>query len=70
MKKEIIFNLKEVLEQKNKTRYWLAKETGVFYNTLDGYYKNSIRRYEADTILKICLALDCEPGDLIKIVTE
>ena len=68
MSYDIKFNLSEVLEKKNKTRYWLAKETGIHYKTIDSYFKNKIRRYEADSILKICIALDCQVGDIIKIV--
>lgn len=68
MSYDIKFNLSEVLEKKNRTRYWLAKETGIHYKTIDSYFKNKIRRYEADSILKICIALDCQVGDIIKIV--
>jgi len=59
--------LKDVLDEKGKTRYWLAKETGIHFKTVDSYYKNKIKRYEADSILKMCLALDCQVGDIIKI---
>ena len=59
--------LKDVLEQKGKTRYWLAKETGIHFKTIDSYYKNKIKRYEADSILKMCIALDCQIADMIKI---
>lgn len=59
--------LKDVLEQRGKTRYWLAKETGIHFKTIDSYYKNKIKRYEADSILKMCIALECQVGDLIKI---
>lgn len=59
--------LKDVLEQRGKTRYWLAKETGIHFKTIDSYYKNKIKRYEADSILKMCVALECQVGDLIKI---
>ncbi|MBR6524296.1 MAG: helix-turn-helix transcriptional regulator [Clostridia bacterium] len=66
------YNIKVVLDEmllsRGKSRYWLSKETGIHYKTIDSYYKNKIKRYEADSILKICLALDCEVGDIIKIV--
>lgn len=68
MEYDIKIELKTVLADKGKTRYWLAKETGIHYKTIDSYYKNKIKRYEAESILKICLALDCEVGDIIKIV--
>ena len=65
---EIKITLDEVLCAREKTRYWLSKETGIHYKTIDSYYKNKIKRYEADSILKICVALDCEVGDIIKVV--
>ncbi len=64
----ILITLEDVLEKQGKTRYWLAQETGIHYKTIDSYYKNKIRRYEADSILKMCLALDCQVGDIIKII--
>ena len=65
---EIKITLDEALYAREKTRYWLSKETGIHYKTIDSYYKNKIKRYEADSILKICVALDCEVGDIIKVV--
>lgn len=59
--------LKDVLAEKGKTRYWLAKETGIHFKTVDSYYKNKIKRYEADSLLKMCIALDCQIADIIKI---
>lgn len=70
MEYEIKIMLEMVLSEKGKTRYWLAKETGIHFKTIDSYYKNKIKRYEADSILKICLALDCQVGDIIKIVDK
>lgn len=67
---DIKINLQEILDKKGKTRYWLANQTGIHYKTIDSYYKNKVRRYEADSILKICLALDCQVGDIIKIVKK
>lgn len=65
--KNIRIALKDVLEEKGKTRYWLAKETGIHFKTIDSYYKNKVKRYEADSLLKICVVLECEIGDIIKI---
>lgn len=70
MKYEIRIMLDEVLASKNKTRYWLSQKIKLHYKTIDSYYKNTIKRYEADTILKMCIALDCQVGDLIKIIKK
>ena len=68
MKYTIRIAIDEKLEELGKTRYWLSKQAGIAYQTIDNYYKNKVTRYEAETILKICLALDCQAGDIIKIV--
>lgn len=64
---EIRICLDQILQEKNISRYALAKAVGVQYQTIDKYYKNRITRYDKDLILKICLALDCTPGDLIQL---
>ena len=67
---EIRLCLDKILEEKNISRYALAKETGTQYQIVDKYYKNRVERYDKDLILRMCLYLNCEPGDLIKIVEE
>jgi len=68
MEKQVRLVLADVLEEKNITRYELAKRTGIQYQIIDNYYKNKVTRYDRDTLLKICLALDCGIGDIVKIV--
>jgi len=70
MTKQINLTLKEVLEDKNVSRYELAKMTGTHYQIIDNYYKNKQVRYDKDILLRICVALDCEIGDIIKIEEE
>ncbi|MCL1816761.1 MAG: helix-turn-helix transcriptional regulator [Clostridiales bacterium] len=59
--------LDELLEKQQISRYELAKRTGVTYPTIDGYYKNKVLRYDTEVLLKICVALNCEISELIKI---
>lgn len=68
MKKSVRLALDSLLEEKNVTRYFLAKQTKIPYPTIDKYFKNKVVRYDSDIILRICLALDCTPGDLIRLV--
>ena len=60
--------LEPKLQELHITRYRLAKDTGLSFQTINKYYNNQIARYEVATILKICTVLNCEPGDIIKIV--
>lgn len=62
--------LEDKLQQLGVSRYELAKRTGIQYQIIDNYYKNRVRRYDRELLLKICLALGCEVGDIIKVVTS
>jgi putative transcriptional regulator len=65
---KIVLTLEQKLEKEKMTRYELAKLTGIQYQTLDGYYKNKVRRYDSDILLKICLTLNCNIEDIITII--
>lgn len=60
--------LDKYLESIQMTRYELSRRTDIQYQTIDRYYKNQVVRYDSYILLKICLALQCEVGDIIKIV--
>lgn len=45
----------------------LAKLTQTQYQTIDNYYKNKVSRYDKELLLRMCTALDCVPGDLIRL---
>jgi len=68
MEKKIRIMLDEIMTAKNVTRYWLAKQTGTYYNIIDNYYKNKVVRYDSDLLFRMCLALNCEVGDIVKVV--
>ena len=58
--------LKQLLEVRGRTRYWLAKETGLDYNTLARIERaESSNRIELRVLNEICRALQCQPGDLL-----
>jgi putative transcriptional regulator len=58
--------LKAMLEARGRTRYWLAKETGIQFNTLTRIERADLtNRIELSTLDKICRALQCQPGDLL-----
>ena len=62
--------LDNLLADRGISRYELAKRTGVTYPTIDSYYKNKVLRYDSEVLLKICLALGCEIGDLVQITRD
>lgn len=55
-----------LLEQQNKTRYWLSKETGIYYPNIKKLCDNNTVSIKFDMLDKICDVLGCEPGDIIK----
>lgn len=58
--------LKQLLEERGRTRYWLAKESGVYYDTLARIERaEESNRIELRVLDAICTALDCQPGDLL-----
>ena len=65
MNYEIRISLDKALKNRNKTRYWLAQQTGIHYKTIDSYYKNKIKRYEADSILKMFRTFEKKGKDKI-----
>jgi len=62
--------LKKFLDERNITRYQLSQQSGVQYQTIDKYYKNTIARYDSYILSRICEALDCTIGDILEYVKE
>lgn len=60
--------LDQVLQEKHMTRYQLSKRTSINYQTIDNYYKNRVDRYDSALLLKMCRALGCEVGELVRII--
>ncbi|MBP3941615.1 MAG: helix-turn-helix transcriptional regulator [Christensenellaceae bacterium] len=63
--KKIRLTLKEAMEKRGVTRYKLAKDTGLQYQIVDNYYKNKVVRYDSETLLRICIALDCGIAEIL-----
>ena len=63
-------NVKNLLEQKNKTRYWLMKEMQTDYNSVNKMCKNEVVSLHLDTIEKLCKVLECTPNDLFTMDDE
>ena len=58
--------LKQILEKQGRTRYWLAKESGIDYDTLARIERaEHTNRIELRVLDEICKALDCQPGDIL-----
>ena len=62
--------LDKYLDEHGITRYELSKRTGVKFQTLDGYYKNTVVRYDSYILNLICKALECKISDIIEYKEE
>ena len=72
MRKNMIkITLNEALQKKGRSVYWLTQNSGVPHVTLWKLSKaetqNSIN---LPVLSRICAALQCEPGDLLKFVPD
>lgn len=63
----IYINLRDVMEQKNISVNELSRMTGIRYHIVKKYYLNEICRVDLENLKKFCVALNCNPEDIIKI---
>jgi putative transcriptional regulator len=67
---EIDVRIDELLKKRDRSFYWLAKETGISYTTLWRLKKGKALGLNFATLSKLCRVLDCEPGDVMKLRVE
>lgn len=60
----------KLLEKQGRSFYWLAKQTGISHTTLWRLKKGKAVGINFPTLEKICDALECQPGDILKIGSE
>ena len=61
----IEIQLDELLENRSRSFYWLAKETGISHTTLWRLKKGKALGINFETLEKVCEALKCQPGDVL-----
>src|SRR5262245_56812283 len=67
----IQIRLNDLLEKKQRTLYWLAKNSGVPYVTLWSMQKKDTQdSIRLPVLSRICTALECLPGDLLFYVPD
>jgi putative transcriptional regulator len=66
----IEIRLDELLKERNRSFYWLAKETGISHTTLWRLKKGKAVGINFVTLEKICQALECQPGDVLRLSSE
>ena len=63
----LYINVKEILKEKKKTKYWLIKEMGCSYQAMSDIMNNNTKGMRFDTLEKLCEVLEGTPNDILKI---
>lgn len=58
-------SIKQKLNEKNMSRYELAKRIGVTYPTIDKIYKGESTSIKFEILQELCKVLDCTPNDIL-----
>ena len=66
----VTVRIDELLKEKGRSFYWLSKQTQISHTTLWRLKKGKALGINFVTLEKICLALECEPGDVLKLYSE
>jgi DNA-binding Xre family transcriptional regulator len=61
----IILKLDEVLKEKGKTAYQVAKSTGLHQSVVSKFRRNEAKMIALDVLDRLCDELGCKPYDLI-----
>lgn len=62
----IRLKIKQILQEKNKTAYWLSKQTGISANNIGKICNGETTNIRFDTMEKICKVLNCTPNELME----
>ncbi len=65
--KMINMNVQKLLDERNRTRYWLVKQMQTTYKTVNKICDNTLTGLQLETIEKLCQILECTPNDLFSI---
>lgn len=64
------FRLKVLLAQKGMTQKELAQITGIRAPTISAICNGTIKEIPVGVLSKICIALGCQPGDILEYEDE
>ena len=66
----IKINIDKILEDQDKTMYWLAESTEISYSAIHKLTANKTKSISFDLLERICLALDVGIEDILEIVPD
>lgn len=59
-----------LLQEQNRTKYWLYKQLGMSYQNFSKMVNNETKSIRYENIETLCLLLNCTPNDLFVITDE
>ena len=62
----IRLKVKEILEEKGQTKYWLYKQMGMSYQNFNKMVNNETKSIKYDNLEILCQILNCEPSGLFE----
>lgn len=66
----IELRINEMLENRGKSAYWLAKELEMNHGNFYKYRKGQVKAMNLDLLARMCELLECETGDLMVLVND
>ena len=66
MEDEIVFNIDVMLARRKMSVTELADRVGITLANMSVLKNGKARAIKISTLLKLCQALDCQPGDLLE----
>lgn len=64
---KIKFLIDDVLSEKSLSKNWLEDNAKLQRSQLNSYANNKVKRIDLDVLARICIALNVEVGDIMKI---
>ena len=62
----IKLKVKDILEQRGLTKYWLYKQMGMSYQNFNRMINNETKSIKYANLEVLCLVLKCQPRDLFE----
>lgn len=66
----IEINLREYMDQNQITRNALVRAIDTRFEVINKWYNGHVEKIDADILARICFVLSCEPGDIIRYVSD
>jgi len=66
----IKLRVKEILEQKGQSKYWLYKQMGMSYQNFNRMINNQTQSIKYTNLDALCDILECTPSDIFEYVQE